>query len=159
MLKLISSSDLKSLLQKEGYELVVALHHVLYEKGLDSDFSGIRCIKYDELSHVKSQSRILITDFSSMSFDFLFKKMPVLFFDLDSNDESRFVPRDREALNNIKSNLTGCGNYCKDVYDLTRVLDLYIHGGIVEREYSSSFFVSCNEKVNQKLMKEIKLIW
>ena len=76
------------LLHKYGFEVRVGLHHVVRE-GLKNNIKNIpeiNNILVDEfnIKEVKDASSLLITDFSSMAFDFLYRGKKVLFYNIDA---------------------------------------------------------------------------
>jgi len=91
--KLLNDEFLNIYLEKKNIDLVFIPHHhdVLRKRKIGKNFSGkIKFIEQKYLSHYIKQCSLFITDFSSISFDFMFQNKPVLFYHLDINDSIRF---------------------------------------------------------------------
>ncbi|MBZ7991106.1 MULTISPECIES: CDP-glycerol glycerophosphotransferase family protein [unclassified Campylobacter] len=78
----LSIMEIYEKLKQNGVNVKIAFHHVLKET-----FNVINCdfIKQEEISLIKQQASLLITDYSSMAFDFMIYDKPVVFYDPDAN--------------------------------------------------------------------------
>ena len=83
---LINNSDLKDASNKYGYEIVFKPHPNVYEyiDLFDSDFVKFAGLSENYRDYFNSSS-MLITDYSSVAFDFAFLKKPLLYYQY-SND-------------------------------------------------------------------------
>lgn len=106
--RLLQSSVLKELARR-GVEVVLAIHHAL-RRNLGDDVSAVPAeIKLVDTHSVSSYIRTascLVTDLSSVAFDFLYQEKPVLFWSPDEYDyDLSFVSRTkiRQANKNIDS--------------------------------------------------------
>ena len=87
---LLKNKELNSILETNGYELIFYPHYE-FQKYLDCFNVSENCIKlasfqeYDVQTLLK-ESKLLITDFSSVFFDFAYMKKPVIFFHFDANE-------------------------------------------------------------------------
>lgn len=97
ILALCSDKEFLTTLKKNNLKLKLALHHVLYEKGIHTAFDTEMIIDDSLISNTKKEAILLITDYSSMAFDFWFHNKGVLFLDIDSTDHAKFTARDKEA--------------------------------------------------------------
>ncbi len=84
---LASSSELLALLRRSGYRLVICFHHAAaafskhYENRGDTlVFTDMRRQDFDGLLRT---SRLLITDYSSVAFDMIYLRRPVVFYRWD----------------------------------------------------------------------------
>lgn len=86
---LLNSDNLEELLNKYGYEL-----HFLPHQGLDkigyqftSKLNNIKILdhKCSDVQKLMIESAMMITDFSSVQFDFAYMKKPVLYYQFDRN--------------------------------------------------------------------------
>lgn len=91
LFKLLSNVKLKQHLKKSNIKVYFAPHHAL--SGLmdvEFDLSKEKMIEVVDASKVSQyirQCSCLITDFSSVAFDFMFQYKPVIFYMLDKNDK------------------------------------------------------------------------
>lgn len=92
ILKFLENPKLHHLLQENNIKLYFAHHHALAKNnGIDfkiASNSNLQIIDNTEISKYIKQASCLITDFSSVAFDFMFQNKPVLFYLLDSEDKN-----------------------------------------------------------------------
>ena len=83
---LVSEENLKRL-KKKGLRLIMAAHHHLvnHVKGLDFDLP-IELVPQSEISYWIRHASLCVTDYSSVSFDFLFLNKPCIFWTPDRHD-------------------------------------------------------------------------
>jgi len=86
--KLLTNKKLKDLLTKHNFKLNFVLHPALsgYKKYFDElSNENINILSQREIVYNKvfSESKLLITDYSSVFFDFAYLKKPVIFFQFD----------------------------------------------------------------------------
>lgn len=90
LLSLLNNGKLTDYLQKNKIKLYFAPHHALLGNAhIDFDWGGIknvRIVSGGEVSHYIRQCSCLVTDFSSVAFDFMFQHKPVVFYMLDKGD-------------------------------------------------------------------------
>ena len=100
----------------------------------------------------------MITDFSSISFDFMFQNKPVLFYSIDINDkntiiEKKFFKKPNDALY--------FGNYFSKQNLLIDKIKYYINSSFIigpnlRKKYESVFF--CKNKIHKKIHEIINKI-
>ena len=84
--QLVSEENLKRL-KKRGIRLVMAAHHHLVNRVKDLDFDlPIELASSSEISYWIRHASLCITDYSSVSFDFLFLDKPCIFWTPDRHD-------------------------------------------------------------------------
>ena len=107
-------TNLGSMLEKSpNVELHIALHHTLFLQ--DSSFEGwkhtqgVHLVPYSEISTIIKDADMCITDYSSVSFDFLYRNVPVIYYCLDA-DVNYVDPRDQiaEMAERIKTTFYNC---------------------------------------------------
>lgn len=96
--RLLSSGNLARL-KAAGLSVKVALHHALREIDRTSmDFGpDVEIVPAQSVSHWIRHAACLLTDFSSVSFDFLYLKKPVVYWIPDRYDQD-LSPADREKV-------------------------------------------------------------
>ncbi|WDL69721.1 CDP-glycerol glycerophosphotransferase family protein [Helicobacter winghamensis] len=72
-------------MKKNKVEIYFALHHEM-EKTNHGQFDILKPIDQNRLSDIKNRASLLITDYSSMAFDFMVKDKPVIFYRIDQNE-------------------------------------------------------------------------
>ncbi len=84
---LINNKKVINLLKKYGYEMVFYPHYEVqkYIQAFKSSSSNIKiaCFKDFDVQALLKESAVLITDYSSVYFDFAYMKRPVLYFQFD----------------------------------------------------------------------------
>ena len=86
-LSLLKNKALKKYLKSQKIELYFAFHHeFLSDPDIDRQIVGKNIVPSDKISEYIKECSLLITDFSSVAFDFMFQNKPVLFYLLDHDD-------------------------------------------------------------------------
>lgn len=101
--ELLSSSELQSTLQEFGYTIEACLHHKLnkhIELTQSSSPYKIHSMNDTDVQSLIINSDIMITDFSSASFDFLYQNKPVLYYWFD--EEKFFAKRGGPLINPLE---------------------------------------------------------
>lgn len=159
LVSLLKNEKLGEILKKGDSRLKLALHHVIFEKGLDEDFRkipGVDVLQYDEVAEAKAQSLLLITDFSSMCFDFLFQGDQVVFYAIDSGDLKLFTGRDKEAWANVDRILSPCGNFTKSEDECVRLVESIIDRDVISNVFVPKFFVGSAVSINDKMVEYLQ---
>ena len=88
----ITNERFRNILTENNIELCVAFHHALKNQcKIDMSFKNleyITSVNMGEISRYVKEADILITDYSSLAFDFFFLEKPVLFYRLDEEDNT-----------------------------------------------------------------------
>ena len=153
---LLRDPRLSLLLDKYGYRLKLCLHHVIYEKGLDCLFSDFDCVTPLMVNREKNKSKILITDYSSISFDFIYSCRDVIFYDVDYGDCKFKSSRDLEADDNVKIYLNDRGNYTHSLDRVFELLEIMLQGGNVPNRFSCRFLLKSNYSVCPALLQSLE---
>ena len=92
LLSLLHNEKLMKYLQQKNITVYFAPHHALKNNmNVDFDLSTekhIKIVNTQDISQYIRQCSGLLTDFSSVSFDFMFQNKPVVFYILDRHDSS-----------------------------------------------------------------------
>ena len=93
LISLLKDETLLSFLKKKSINLIYISHHfdeIRHRTLKKNEFPKIIIEKQESLSYYIEKCSLLITDFSSISFDFMFQKKPVLFYFIDVNEKFDF---------------------------------------------------------------------
>ncbi len=89
LVSLFNHTDLIDFLVKNNVKIYFAPHHALKEVSninFSIDHPQIEVVKPTEISKYIKKSSMLLTDFSSVAFDFMFQNKPVILYGLDRGD-------------------------------------------------------------------------
>ncbi|MCI8466460.1 MAG: CDP-glycerol--poly(glycerophosphate) glycerophosphotransferase [Lachnospiraceae bacterium] len=88
--QLINDPDLNDYLEKNNIRLVfyphIEMHRFLHLFECDKPHVQISGMNQNDVQKLLIESKLLITDFSSVFFDFAYQKKPVIFFQFDKKD-------------------------------------------------------------------------
>lgn len=90
---LLADPSLITFLEKKNIDLIFIQHHhdEIRKRDININYTpNIKFLNQQNLEHYIVQCSLYITDFSSISFDFMFQHKPVLFYHLDINDKIEF---------------------------------------------------------------------
>lgn len=85
--ELLANKLLRELLVKNQAKLKIAMHHTLVDKLGYELFKGISIIKEDDIENAKETAGLLITDYSSMCFEFMIQNKPVIFYKIGDMED------------------------------------------------------------------------
>lgn len=131
-MKLISSERLAQILEKYNLRLNFYIHVKLkeYLKNFHSENDRIRIISFGEepLNKMMMQSKLLITDYSSVAWDMFHQNKPVLFyqFDLDDYNEAHgsYIDMSKELF----------GDRAVNYDELLELIEEYAKNGLKQKE-------------------------
>ena len=95
-LKLLNDNSLITFLKEKNIDLIFIQHHqelYLKKKYHENSFLYAKYKSPKYLSHYIEQCSLLVTDFSSISFDFMFQNKIALFYLIDYNDTRNFTEK------------------------------------------------------------------
>jgi len=150
--KFLSSENLVDIVRKKNLDIILFLHpnmqkYTKYFSGLD----GVRVVtsaQYD-LQYLLKSSAVMITDYSSVAFDFAYMNKPLLYFqfDYDKFREGHY----QEGYFSYEKN--GFGPVCYDVEHLTEEFCRIVENEMeIENKYSNKIkeFFEYRDKENCK---------
>lgn len=138
----LKDERLINLVEKYHYSICYYVHPVLNKyldifKGVSSNIKFLNSKDGNDIqSHLKS-AKILITDFSSVFFDFAYMKKPMLFFQFDEDKyyESHYI----KAYFDYRRD--GFRPVCIDIDNLNKELDVILHNNsVICRTSSFSYY-------------------
>ncbi|MBZ7991102.1 MULTISPECIES: CDP-glycerol glycerophosphotransferase family protein [unclassified Campylobacter] len=122
----LSSKELENL-SKKGLMFDFAIHHELIELGIKIKIPSFVNLVYEEdIKKSKEEASLLITDFSSMCFDFYYLSKPVLFYHGFSDDPNLYLSnQDYELFLNLDEKYSILPNVFREKSELFNSLDKY----------------------------------
>ena len=163
ILSLLNNSDFHNYLEEHNIKIYFAPHHALKEVA-NIDFQinhpNITMVNPTEISHYIKKSSLLLTDLSSVAFDFMFQNKPVILYGLDRGDKllekNQYI--DMEALKEKQSTFP---NIFFDENEVIEKIKYYIENNfILEPEitdiYNKFFFIK--ENIRDDLIQKIEKI-
>ncbi len=164
LLKFLSNKELKNYLKEKNVKVYFAAHHAL--KGLQGidfnvDLDNIIQVDSGNVSKYIRKCSCLITDTSSVAFDFMFQNKPVIFYLLDKGDEN-LEDIERDGFDYFyTSNKDVLPDIYLDEQDVIEKIKHYTENGFQLGEstkniYSQYFYIKNN--IRQNLTEQIDKI-
>ena len=161
LLKFLNDKELINELSNRNINLIYIPHHEevdLGKKYLQKYFKYAIIGSQQSIEHYIEQCSLMITDFSSLSFDFMFQNKPVLFYSLDKDDKLNYNGKKYAKYHN---DTLFFGNYFSEQISLIKKINFYIKnnfdiGNELKRNYDSVFFIKTN--IIKKVVDIIKQI-
>ena len=94
--KFLGNKKLIKFLLRKNIELIYIPHHREVELGkqyLTNTYKYSKILNQSNLEHCIERCSLFITDYSSLSFDFMFQNKPVLFYAIDKNDNNTIIEK------------------------------------------------------------------
>ncbi len=161
---LLSSRDLKQILANSNTQIYIATHHEAKYK-LNNISKNVKVISEQDIGKIKQEASLLITDFSSMCFDFMRNDVPVIFYHIDSKEP--LLKLNKEDLKNnytVESHNSELYNIYYNYNDVIAKIKYYINNNFkLEEEYkqiNKTFFYpisNIHETIVENLEK-VKLV-
>lgn len=104
--RLLNDIKLISFLNSKKIDLIYINHHQDFNMNRSLNLNEFPYIKYKgqtSLSHYIEQCSLLVTDFSSIAFDFIFQNKPTLFYLIDVNDSLNF--EEKQYMQNFQNKI------------------------------------------------------
>lgn len=143
ILLLLNNSKLNNELNKKNITLFFGLHqNLMYLKDyINKNFNFIKIIKNEMISNCLLKSSLIISDFSSVIFDFIYQKKPVILYIPDYEDPEIKDVYTNNYYNLIKSVGNGTIHFENQFYNSQDVVDKII------------FYINNNFQIENKLEK------
>ena len=159
--KLLNNSLLISLLKKNKIDLIYIPHHFDIYRHRNFEENKFLYAKFKNnthLTHFIEQCSLFVTDFSSVSYDFMFQNKPALFYYIDINDTINF--EEKEYMQNPDDPIY-FGNVFREESKLIEKIKYYIDrkfdiGNKMRKNYNSVFFVKDN--IRERITKIVEKI-
>ena len=159
--QLFEDQTLISFLKKKEVDLIYIPHHydVLRKRPFNPNkFINIKYKMQKDLPHYIEQCSLCVTDFSSISFDFMFQNKPTLFYLIDLNDSIKFFEKEYMSKKNEKIYF---GNVFTEQKPLIEKIKYYINNKFIidsklKYNYESLFYYKNN--ITQRIVNIIDKI-
>ena len=161
LVKFLNNKKLIEFLISKNIELIYIPHHreVELEKNYLTDtYKYSKILNQSDLEHCIERCSLFITDFSSLSFDFMFQNKPVLFYSIDKNDNNTIIEKKfmKESNDTIYF-----GNFYTNQNLLINKIKFYINnnfniGNDLKHKYESVFHFK--ENIHKRLSDIINKI-
>lgn len=158
---LLHNKRLNALLKKYNVELCYGVHHALLDIcKLDKELfqnTNIRLAEIGNISREVKQASMLITDYSSIAFDFMYQNNPVLFYRMDVNDPN-LCKEDKMNLENAISKDSFVYNCLYREEDVVDKIEFYIKNNFLleskHAEKNRNFFYY-KKNICEKIVKAL----
>ena len=145
---LINDELLINYLQLKNIDFILIQHHldILYKKTFNrSSFSYVKILNHIDLNNYISQCSLFITDFSSVSFAFMFQNKPILYYLIDYKDNNDFLEKKFMKINDPLQ----FGYYYLDKNEIIEKIQYYIDNDFqiseqLKNQYESVFYYKYN---------------
>ena len=132
--------------------LYFCFHHRLKINKLNFNYSvNVRFIKENQISNVLSKVSLVITDFSSIIFDMIYRKMPFIIYIPDLNDTYNKDNYNKNYQRVIKEMINGKIYFKNKFFNLKKVIKkiiFYINNNFKLEKSLEIFYKSFNFKKN-----------
>ena len=163
LLALLGSQKVKSL-REQGVKVVFAAHHALLRiikgRALPPFPDGIEVCRTVEISRWIRKASMLVTDYSSLAFDFLYQEKPVVFWIPDMEDPN-LRPETRAELSFAKEQSRKIFNVAESVNEAVDMVAHYQRSSFAlepeKCKIAAGFFGPCDEGVCERLVSALGL--
>ena len=161
--QLLNNDDLCKYLASKNIKLYFAPHHALKTNSNVTFYinnSNIQIINPQDISKYIKQCSMLVTDFSSVVFDFMFQDKPVICYGLDLDDKV-LIPLEQEDLQGLKDKQQEFPNILFDEESVINKIKYYVENDFVVedenlKKYQNFFYTK--ENIREKLTQELERI-
>ena len=161
--KLINNEYLLESLNKNGIELYFCLHHMIeiYKDKLNIENKKIKYINQNEIFNSIINSNLLVTDFSSIIFEFIYLNKPYVMFIPDSEDTNISKYYNINYFNLIKDLKENSVEFMNKFFAINQVVDkiiYYINNNFQIEPNLTDFYKSFNLSCGNNTMKFINYL-
>ena len=150
--KIVNNSNLNKILNKYNVNLYISLHHNLLNK--QNMFKGNKYAKYikqEDILTCLMKCNLVISDFSSIIFDLMYRGKPFIIFIPDSDDKNIEQLYDDDycnIINSLKNDSIPFENKCFNVRDVIKKIKYYIKNNFELDSRLKDFYETFN--INHK---------
>ena len=164
ILKILYNREINKQLKKNNVKLFFCYHHALKVKLRIIKRKNIRLIEQNEISKLIKNSSLIITDFSSILFDAIVQKKPLILYipdGLETNLRDIYIKEYYETIMKIKNGEINLFEVFLDVKEVINKIMYYIKNDFVLEESKLKFYNEFrlkNKDNTRKLIKYIRMI-
>ena len=163
---LLRNRNLKESLDKNNIILYFTLHHKIYNyKRHMNIFKRHKYLKFideKEISKCLAKTSLVISDFSSIIFDIIYKGKPFVIYIPDANDpniKKIYSKRYYELINSMKNGTIEFENIYFNIIDAINKILYYINNNFSLDEQLQNFYISLGlKKEKENIHKKQKII-
>jgi len=160
---LILHKELKKELKQNNITLYFALHHKI-SVNYQYKIEGIKYVKFIDIKNIADyieKSNLFITDFSSIIFDFIYQRKPVIIYIPDYNDtliNVNYKKTYSELIQLMKNGTIAFENQFFDIESVINKILFYLNNNFILDKKLEIFYESLNIKQNNNIYEFIKYI-
>ena len=162
ILNLINNEKVIKNLLKHNLTLYFTLHHkVLKYKKYFTIKDNIKFIKENDIAKCLSKTNLLVTDFSSIIFDMIYRRKPYIIYIPDANDskiKKNYRNRCYKIINNFKNNDFDFENIYLDINSAIDKMNYYISNKFQLDTKLKKFYDEFNFKTSNSINNFINYI-
>jgi len=160
--KLINNQTLKKLLKNKNIILYFTLHHKLeYYKNFFINNQNIHYIEENEISECLSKTNLIISDFSSIIFDIIYRRKPFIIYipdGKDANIKDIYINYYYELIESIKNGSIIFENKFFEINEVINKIIYYINNNFILDIKLKIFYEKLNLKNENNINKFISYI-
>ena len=163
IIELINNKYLIESLRRNEIILNFCLHHMLeiYKDKINIENKNVKFIKQNQIFRCITRSSLLVTDFSSIIFEFIYQKKPYIMFIPDSEDlniEQYYISNYYKLIKDLKEDRIGFMNKFFDINHVVEKIIYYINNSFAIEKNLSDFYKSFNLTCGNNTKKFINYI-
>ena len=162
ILKLLNNNKLNQLIKKNNITIYLSLHHNLIKKrNIIKKKENIKYINQENILNCLMKCDLAISDFSSIIFDFMYRKKPIIVFVPDSNDKNIHNLYDDDymnVINGIKNGSIEFENKFFSVEDTIKKLIYYINNNFELDQKLKSLYKKFDLNNNRNINRIIEYL-
>jgi CDP-glycerol glycerophosphotransferase (TagB/SpsB family) len=161
-LQLLKNIRLNNALQKNNIILYFVFHHMSSSiKVKRVTFPNLKLIHHSKISEYLIKSDLLITDFSSIIFEIMYRRKPYVMFIPDANDPSikeNYIPVYFDIINGLKNNSIPFENKYFEVDEVVDKIIYYIDNNFELEDSLKEFYDSFQLNSTNNTQKFVKYL-
>ena len=162
IINLINNKKLNYEIKKKNIKVYFSLHHKLsrYQNHFKNN-KYIEFIEENTISECLSKSNLVVSDFSSIIFDYIYRRMPFIIYIPDANEPHIDLIYDKNYFELIQSIKNGTINFINQYYEINKAINkiiFYIKNDFHLEPKFEQFYNHFNLKKNNNTKLFIKYI-
>ena len=127
ILNLINNENLNYAIKKKNITIYLALHHkfIRYKKQFIKN-KYIHFIEEIRISECLSKTNLIVSDFSSIIFDYIYRRMPFIIYIPDANESNIELIYDKNYYELIQSLKNGTINFINQYFEVKKAINKII---------------------------------